>query len=161
MADEAAPAERGVEVDEGPQLGLVAPDPGEDHDDAPRRPRRRPGRPVEAAAAAGPHGQRRPLPPAPNRGSRRRRGRGSEGLRCSEGDKLAEVGLGWDGNGREDENTRGGVGRFGVWFGEDWFRLFILVFCWLNLLASSFLRFLQEHGIGFVSLSPPAHLIMK
>ena len=125
MADEASPAERCVEVDEGPQLRLVAPDPGEDHDDAPRRPRRRRGRPVEAAAAAGPHGQR---PPPPSGGDSGKQAEGeSEGLRCSEADKLAEVPR-WDGNGGEDENTRGGVGRFGVWFVADGWIGFVCLF---------------------------------
>jgi hypothetical protein len=54
---EAAPAERGVELDERPQLRLVTPHPREQHCDAPGLPRRRPrgGRPVVPPAAAGPH----------------------------------------------------------------------------------------------------------
>ena len=61
MADEAAPPERGVELDERPQLRLVAPHPREEHRHAPRLPRRRRSRrPVEPPAAAGPHGLRPP-----------------------------------------------------------------------------------------------------
>jgi hypothetical protein len=61
VADEAAPPERGVQLNERPQLRLVAPHPREQDRDAPGLPRRRRfRRPVKPATAAGPHGLRGP-----------------------------------------------------------------------------------------------------
>lgn len=117
MADEAAPPERRVELDERPQLRLVAPHPPEHHHDAPRarrRRRRRRGRPVEAAAAAGPHGQRPPgaAPPVTVRwGDPRARGieAEKEGLCCSARLLGSEAEGGRDG----EETKRGVASAFG------------------------------------------------
>ena len=139
VADEAAPPERGVELDERPQLRLVAPHPREDHRDAPRLPRRRRSRrPVEPPAAAGPHGLRPPArpPQRPLRYFRRGEANRSKGLRCSTPLLVAmEVGEGEarDGDGDGDGD---GVGRllapFGVWFVADfYFPFFLFYFAWI------------------------------
>jgi hypothetical protein len=82
VADEAAPPERGVQLNERPQLRLVAPHPREQDRDAPGLPRRRRfRRPVKPATAAGPHGLRpRPLLYYFRRGGRGE-GNRSKGLR--------------------------------------------------------------------------------
>ena len=124
MADEAAPPERGVQLDERPQLRLVAPHPREQNRDAPRLPRRRRRfrRPVEPPAAAGPHGLRlllrrrcRPCSAAATVEEAEEEGNRSKGLRCFTCLFLVEMEI-------EMEVRRGGGGdgdgggRFGVWF---------------------------------------------
>lgn len=87
MADEAAPPERGVQLDERPQLLIVAPHPREQNRDAPGLPRRRRfRRPVEPPAAAGPHGllrlRRRGPCSAASVDEAEGEGNRSKGLRC-------------------------------------------------------------------------------
>lgn len=104
MADEAAPPERGVELNERPQLRVVAPHPREQNRDAPRLPRRRGSRrPVETPAATGPHGLRRPGPcsTASVEGTEEK-GNRSKGLCCftclfwwEMEEEMEETGTGW------------------------------------------------------------------
>lgn len=136
VADEAPPPERGVELDERPQLRLVAPHPREDHRDAPRLPRRRRfRRPVEPPAAAGPHGRRRPqhllrlLPP--------RRGESeSKGLRC-----FFSLASGGDGRGEEETTGTGWVACSLRRFVRRGFYFFVSVFYLAVFIDRLFLRF--------------------
>lgn len=141
VADEAPPPERGVELDERPQLRLVAPHPREDHRDAPRLPRRRRfRRPVEPPAAAGPHGRRRrrrpqhllPLLPP-------RRGESEQGFAL-----FFSLASGGDGRG-EEETDGDGVGRLlASAFRSSW----ILFFRFCFLLGSIYRPAFFEVCIG-------------